>query len=306
MLSGASSTKSRRGRQPKTTKNQGEKNVTVEQAEIVKILNEQDSSMDENEQPKESLPKATRTRAQKKESETSTRKASIREIVTSPPDLPPAKEVKTLTFIEAKSILNSHSNMAMNRFKNLKALEKSEREKELSRLWAEELEFQAAEDNLEFTSENVEELKLQVQCRRDQIDTLEWILTTRKKKEKALEAALAAKIEITIRSVLDFYKNMNETTVLISPSAQDELTFKSETLQQLETKEQEWSIWFMGQVMSNSGIAAEELVGKNIIEQSLDVQLKRKKRMVSLIEEIKQLKKTTNSKVLAMKRSKVH
>ena len=211
-------------------------------------------------------------------------------------------EDQPLSLFQIKDKLNTQAGTLLNKYKNLKMIDKSERERELGRLWKEELDFQES-DNSKIDPDCKSEMEMQVKCRREQIDTLEWVLTSKKNKEKALEEAIKAKITLNFRSILDHFKSVVELTDPTPAEVLDEIRIKSNKITQLELKEREWSEWFMNQILSK-GQPNEQQISKNILEQSLDVQLKRKKNIVSLGEEIKKMKTINNSKVILLKKSR--
>lgn len=279
------------------------RNITREKEEIARMLNEQDSSLEKDSiHPGElSNMKHSGTPQLPQISENDLTSLS-RDI--SSPQIETVKPVEDqpLSLFQIKDKLNTQAGTLLNKYKNLKMIDKSERERELGRLWKEELDFQES-DNSKIDPDCKSEMEMQVKCRREQIDTLEWVLTSKKNKEKALEEAIKAKITLNFRSILDHFKSVVELTDPTPAEVLDEIRIKSNKITQLELKEREWSEWFMNQILSK-GQPNEQQISKNILEQSLDVQLKRKKNIVSLGEEIKKMKTINNSKVILLKKSR--
>lgn len=194
----------------------------------------------------------------------------------------------------------------INKHERLRTLSKDDRRETLAKLIDEEKLYKVWLKKAKDGSVSKDEVKAEIARkgpRREQIDTLEWLLFPKRNKGVAIAGALVAGVDMTLRAVLDFYKEKFEGELQSASTSKftavDEL---ERQLCSLENKEREWSQWFLNNVLSTSQLGDQQ-VTKNILEQSLDTQLKRKEKMISMSNELKKMKADVNSKVIAMKKS---
>lgn len=212
--------------------------------------------------------------------------------------------------------LSSIACMLTNKHASIRSLSKNDRQSTLDRLINEEKDYKiwlkkAKEGNV--SKDDVKVAIAKKGPRREQIDALEWLLFPKKAKGQAIASALVAGIQISIRNVLNFYKenfdsNLPATIPAKTPPADtkaNSLDDLDKTVNCLQNKEKEWSQWFMFNVLSSSHVGDQQ-VTQGILEQSLDHQLKRKQKIQSMVAEIKKLKTELNSKVVSVKKTKAN
>lgn len=212
---------------------------------------------------------------------------------------------ETFTIAMLKIKLSHQGNDIMNKYNYTKYLDKEERKEALATLLAEEKRYKEWVKKAKqgkYSKEEVKEHKSKKASRREQIDSLDWLLFPKNQKDLAISTALTEGVPMTIRSVIDTYRKRFKKTPIPVPIKCDIEALESQ-LRSLEGKEAEWSKWFSNEVLSTEK-NDKERVHKNIIETSLTQQLKRRDQILKLNFDIKKKKEMQNSKVSILKQSK--